>query len=66
MKPFFCINLIFANQAVFDAWVAHDYVELLQPFDPTNSGKDTLATGTKHSWNAWGLDYFSKPQKLFT
>jgi hypothetical protein len=54
------------NQATFDMWVAHDYVQLLRPFDPTNSGKDTLATGTKHNWNAWGTSYTSKPQKLFT
>lgn len=54
------------NQGIFDAWVAHDYVELLKPFDPTNSGKDTLARGTKHSWDAWGINFTSKPQKLFT
>ncbi len=54
------------NQGTFDAWVAHDYVELLRPFDPTNSGKDTLARGTKHSWDAWGTNFTSKPQKLFT
>lgn len=56
----------FRDQAVFDAWVAQDYVELLRPFDPTNSGKPAMATGTKHYWNAWGLDYISKPQQLFT
>jgi len=54
------------NQGVFDTWIAHDYVELLKPFDPTVSGKDTLATGTKHSWNAWGTTFTSKPQRLFT
>jgi hypothetical protein len=54
------------NQSVFDAWIAHDYVELLKPFDPTNSGKDSLQTGSKHSWDAWGTSYTSKPQKLFT
>lgn len=54
------------NQGTFDVWVAHDYVELLKPFDPTNSGKDTLATGTKHNWDAWGTSYTSKPQQLFT
>ena len=54
------------NQGTFDTWIAHDYVELLKPFDPTNSGKDTLATGTKHRWNAWGTSYTSKPQQLFT
>lgn len=59
-------KLNFRDQSLFDAWVGHDYVELLKPFDPTNSGKDTLATGTKHRWNAWGVDYISKPQKLVT
>ncbi|MDO9373390.1 MAG: DUF5916 domain-containing protein [Ferruginibacter sp.] len=56
----------FRDQSVFGAWVAHDYVELLKPFDPTNSGKDTLGAGTQHSWKAWGTDYFSKPQRLLT
>ena len=58
------INL--RSQGVIDAWVAHDYVELLKPFDPTNTGNVTLPTGTQHRWNAWGTSYISKPQKLFT
>ena len=65
-ETYFMYKLNLRNQATFDAWVAHDYVELLRPFDPTNSGKDTLATGTKHSWDAFGMDFISKPQKLFT
>ena len=65
-ETFMDYKISFRNQAVFDAWIAHDYVELLRPFDPTVSGKDTLATGTKHSWNAWGTVYASKPQQLFT
>lgn len=56
----------FRDQSTFDTWIAHDFVELLKPFDPTNSGKDTLPTGSLHRWNAWGLNYVSKPQKLFT
>jgi hypothetical protein len=39
---------------------------LLKPFDPTNSNKDSLAAGTTHRWKAWGVEYFSKPQRLFT
>lgn len=54
------------SQAVFTPWIAHDYVKLLRPFDPTNSGKDTLATGSEHHWNAFGFDFTSKPQSLFT
>jgi hypothetical protein len=62
----FLYILNFRNQSVFDVWVAHDYVELQQPFDPTNYKKDTLSKGSTHNWNAYGIEYFSKPQKLFT
>jgi hypothetical protein len=56
----------FRTQAIVAAWVANDYVKLLQPFDPTNSGLDTLARGSVHRWKAWGLEYYSKPQSVFT
>ena len=56
----------FRSKSVFTAWFATDYVRLLQPFDPTNSGRETLATGTEHYWTAWGTDFDSKPQSLFT
>lgn len=59
-------TLTLRNQAVFTQWIAYDYVKLLQPFDPTNFGKDTLATGSKHQWNAFGTEFVSKPQQLFT
>ncbi|MGZ8557168.1 MAG: DUF5916 domain-containing protein [Chitinophagaceae bacterium] len=54
------------DQSVFDVWAANNYTQLLLPFDPTNSNKDSLAAGTKHSWKAFGAEYFSKPQRLFT
>jgi len=54
------------DQSIFDVWLGNDYVQLLQPFDPTNSGKDSLAVGTVHRWKAWGIEYFSKPQRLLT
>jgi hypothetical protein len=59
-------NITFRDRSVLAGWVAHDYVQLLQPFDPTNSGKDTLARNTKHSWNAWGTEFVSKPQSVLT
>ena len=31
-----------------------------------NSNKDSLAAGTIHRWKAFGAEYFSKPQRLFT
>jgi len=54
------------DQSTFDVWVNKAYVKLLQPFDPTNSGKDSLAAGTEHRAKAFGFDYVSKPQRLFT
>lgn len=56
----------FRDQSYFNFWVADDYVKLLQPFDPTNAGKDTLARGTEHYWKAFGVEYASRPQQRFT
>ena len=65
------INLLsyavtFRKQSVLTGWFSNEYVKLLQPFDPTNSGLDSLEAGTEHRWNAFGLDFISKPQSLFT
>ena len=54
------------DQSIFDVWAADSYTQLLQPFDPTNNNKDSLAAGTQHRWKAFGLEYFSKPQRLLT
>jgi hypothetical protein len=62
----FLYQFTFRSQSIFAAWAGNSYVKLLRPFDPTNSGLDTLTTGTHHAWNAWGLDYISKPQSLLT
>lgn len=63
---FFGYNFSFRNQSTFVSWIAHDYVQLQQPFDPTNFKKDTLARGTEHRWYAWGSDFISKPKSLLT
>ena len=65
-ETYMAYSLNFRDQSTLDAWVAHDYVELLSPFDPTNFSKDTLSTGTRHRWNSFGTDYVSRPQQLFT
>lgn len=49
-----------------NGWIGDNYVKLLFPFDPTNTGGDTLATGSEYHWVAFGLEYISKPQSLFT
>lgn len=63
---YFAYTLTLRNQATYTAWVAHDYIKLLQPFDPTNFTKDTLARGSEHRWYSFGTEIASKPQKLFT
>ena len=63
---FVAYKTTFRTQSTFMGWVSDDYVKLLKPFDPTNSGKDTLATGSEHRWNAFGLEFVSKPQRLLT
>lgn len=58
--------VVFRKRNTLTAWASNSYVRLLQPFDPTNTGKDSLAIGTRHSWNTVGVDYVSMPQSLFT
>jgi hypothetical protein len=59
-------TITFRDQSVFTGWIAHNFVRLLQPFDPTNAGLETLDTNSEHKWNSFGTDFFSKPQSLFT
>ena len=54
------------NRSRFELELQDEYVQLLEPFDPTRSGKDTLTTGTKHRWKAITMEYESKPQGAFT
>ncbi|MHA4809929.1 carbohydrate binding family 9 domain-containing protein [Flavitalea flava] len=56
----------FRNRATLSAIGIHDFVQLLSPFDPTNTGINYLATGTRHTWNTGGIDFVSKPQSIFT
>lgn len=65
-EGYFSYLVTFRKQSTFTAWVSQDYVKLLQPFDPTNFTKDTLARGTEHKWNAWGTQFISMPQSVFT
>jgi Domain of unknown function (DUF5916)/Carbohydrate family 9 binding domain-like len=65
-ETFLANQFTLRSRATFTAWIAHDYVKLLNAFDPTNLTGDTLARGTNHSWNAWGTEFVSKPQSVFT
>jgi hypothetical protein len=62
----FIYRVNFQDRSDFHAWAAHNFVQLLDPFDPTNYAGDSLDANTKHRWNSWGLEYTSKPQSRFT
>ena len=54
------------SQSVFEVWASNNYIRLQRPFDPVNTGKGSLATGTEHVWKAVGFNYASEPQKMYT
>ncbi|GLU43606.1 DUF5916 domain-containing protein [Allomuricauda sp. NBRC 101325] len=56
----------FLNRSSVSLDVFNEYVQLLAPFDPTNTGKEELEAGTTHHWNGVFMQYSSKPKSLFT
>ncbi|WP_316816338.1 DUF5916 domain-containing protein [Pedobacter nyackensis] len=59
-------GLVFRSRNTLNVWGSGTYIKLLEPFNPLNSGTDSLARGTEHNWSTVGVDYVSKPQSLFT
>ncbi|MBT8297206.1 MAG: carbohydrate binding family 9 domain-containing protein [Maribacter sp.] len=59
-------SFAFRDRSNLDFFISDDFVELLEPFDPTRLGIAELEAGTQHQWNAYGWMYESKPQSLFT
>ena len=58
--------ITFRNKAVFTLNGINDYVKLLRPFDPTNTGAVPLPTGFENHWNSIQAQFISKPQSLLT
>lgn len=58
--------LNFRNRSSFRVTLINEFVELLEPFDPTGTDKPELPAGSRHHWNALRLNYSSKPQSMFT
>jgi hypothetical protein len=56
----------FRNNATLTIGIIQDYVKLQVPFDPTNTGIAYLDPGSTHRWFTGGVDFFSKPQSVFT
>lgn len=54
------------NRSRFGFGVAQNYIRLLQPFDPTNSGGEELPEGSDYSWWGAGFEYNSTSKNLLT
>lgn len=65
-RALFTYLITFRSRSTLSGWASPNFVKLLNPFDPTNTGGDTLATGSRYHWFEYGADYISKPQSLFT
>ncbi len=65
-ETYLSYNIGFRNRASATVWTARNFVRLYQRFDPTNFTKDTLEIGSTHTWNAFGTQFTSKPQSVFT
>ncbi|HVS93859.1 MAG TPA: DUF5916 domain-containing protein [Mucilaginibacter sp.] len=58
--------LTFRDRSTITLSGINDYVKLQEPFDPTNTHRDSLAIGTEHHYNSLDLLINSKPQSVFT
>lgn len=65
-ETFLAYNFNFRSRASGMIWAATNYVQLLAPFDPTNTGREKLAAGTNHNWKSWGTEFTSSPRTRFT
>lgn len=58
-------EIVWLNRSSLSAEVENNYVMLQEPFDPTNTGGDSLAAGTDYNWNEVGFMFTSDARKLF-
>jgi hypothetical protein len=54
------------NRSSFGIGFSNNYIRLLEPFDPTNSGGEELPAGSDYSWWDAGFEYNSTAKNLFT
>jgi hypothetical protein len=52
------------NKSYFSLDFKEDYVKLLDPFDPTNTGGLQLAAGEHFNWNEFGATFTSDNRKM--
>jgi hypothetical protein len=56
----------FRSGSGFSAWVADNYIELLEPFDPIATSGEFLEVGSVHEAYRYGAEFNSKAQSAFT
>ena len=54
------------NRSEFGIGLAHEYVRLIDPFDPTNSEGEELPAGSEYDIYGAGFWYHSTPGNMFT
>ena len=54
------------NRSSFGFGISRNYVRLIDPFDPTNSGGEELPAGSEYSTWGGGFGYNSTPKRMFT
>ena len=59
-------EFLWLDRSEFGIEYDHEFIELLEPFDPTNTGQEELPAGSTHSWNGLRIRYNSRPQGRFT
>lgn len=58
-------GLVLLNRSEMELSARRSYIRLLDPFDPTNAGGDTLPAGAEYTWNRVEFKYLSDARKLF-
>lgn len=62
----FAYLLNFRSGSEFNAYISNYFVELLEPFDPTNVSDNFLQPGTEHRAFRYGIEFNSQAQSSFT
>lgn len=58
-------QLTWLNTSKIEMSINDNYIQLLDSFDPTNSGGNELESGSKHNWRNAKIDFRSDGRKLF-
>jgi len=57
-------NIEWQNKSTISADFRENFVKLLAPFDPTNTGGEQLQAGERFNWQELGATYSSDPRRM--